>query len=369
MSKRYRLGSAVLSAVVFIGFGCAVTANGEKSATKEGYERVYMKAEAARKKAAAVGSEWRNTQKLLDDSKKAAAERNYKQAIELAGEAKIQGELAYSQFKSNEEFLKKLEFYHPTATPQEDVKKLQAFFRNKFPKLPDEEFANGFYAMDPVMRQNWEAIEEFPPYEPAIEEGEQLWTTSFKNGKTYEDCFGGADIANRYPRWDKQAGEVQTLATAINACREQNDEKPLKYGKDEIVNLQAYIAYQSRGKQTNVVVPKDDPRALEAYNKGKKFYFSRRGQLNLACAQCHFHTAGQKVRTNVLGPALGQTTHWPTYRSKWGSMGPLHRRYSGCNKQVRAKPFAQQSLEYRNLEFFHTHLSNGIPLNGPGSRF
>jgi sulfur-oxidizing protein SoxA len=108
---------------------------------------------------------------------------------------------------------------------------------------------------------------------------------------------------------------------------------------------------------------------LEAYKQGKKFYFSRRGQLNLACYHCHFDNAGKNIRANVLGPALGQTTHWPAYRSKWGDMGSLHRRYKGCNKQVRAKPFDFQSKEYRNLEYFHTFLSNGIPVNGPGSRF
>jgi sulfur-oxidizing protein SoxA len=156
---------------------------------------------------------------------------------------------------------------------------------------------------------------------------------------------------------------------AINKCREANGEKPLKYGKDDMLALQAYIAYKSRGSRTSVIVPKDDPRALEAYNAGKKFYFSRRGQLNLSCFHCHFDNAGKNLRSNVLGPALGQTTHWPAYRSKWGSMGSLHRRYKGCNKQVRAKPFDLQSAEYRNLEFFHTYLSNGIPTNGPGARF
>ena len=56
------------------------------------------------------------------------------------------------------------------------------------------------------------------------------------------------------------------------------------------------------------------------------------------------------------------------YRSKWGEMGTLHRRFSGCNKQVRAKDFEAQGEEYRNLEFFLTAMSNGLPLNGPGAR-
>lgn len=351
--------------------GCAAPRDADKaaSAATSDYEAVYEAAQAAREKAASVGNEWRDTSMILAQSKKANDGGDHETAIKLANQAKAQGELGYAQAQKNKEFLKKVEFYNPDATPQEDLEKLQGFFHKKFPKLPKEEFANGFYAMDPVMRENWEAIEEFPPYEPAIEQGKTLWNAAFKNGKTYEDCFGGADVVNEYPKWDRKAGEVLTLSMAINACREKNGEMPLKYSKDEVLAIQAYMAYQSRGKPTNVVVPEDDPRALEAYEKGKVFYFSRRGQLNLACFQCHFYTAGQKIRTNVLGPALGQTTHWPTYRSKWGSMGSIHRRYKGCNKQVRAKPFDFQSEEYRNLEFFHTHMSNGIPLNGPGSRF
>ena len=49
-------------------------------------------------------------------------------------------------------------------------------------------------------------------------------------------------------------------------------------------------------------------------------------------------------------------------------MGTLHRRYGGCNKQVRAKPFKAQSDEYKALEYFHTYMSNGLELNGPSQR-
>jgi sulfur-oxidizing protein SoxA len=66
--------------------------------------------------------------------------------------------------------------------------------------------------------------------------------------------------------------------------------------------------------------------------------------------------------------AFGQTSHFPVYRKKWKSLGTLQRRYGGCNKQVRAKPFKAQGPEYRNLEYFHTAMSNGVPINGPSSR-
>lgn len=254
-------------------------------------------------------------------------------------------------------------------TPEQDLKAYQDYFKERFPKVEMSEYVNGVYALDEAQRANWEAIEEFPPYEPMIDEGEEMWNTKFANGKGYADCFSdGPAIKGKYPHWDKERKMVMTLPLALNECREANGEKPLKYKKGSIASLLAYIAYQSRGQVTNVVVPMDDPDAVAAYNDGKTFYFARRGQLNFACAHCHFDSSGLNIRSDKLSPALGHTTHWPVYRSKWGAMGTLHRRFTGCNKQVRAKPFKAHGEEYRNLEYFLTHMSNGLELNGPGAR-
>jgi len=255
------------------------------------------------------------------------------------------------------------------ATPQEDQAIWQGYFQKRFPEVPREDFVNGVYAIDPVGRENWEAIEEFPPYEMAISNGEKMWNTPFANGKTYKDCFpDGPAIADKYPYWDKQRGMVVTLPPAINECREANGEQPLKYKKGPIADILSYIRYQSRGQITRVEIPQDDPKALAAYEKGKQFYFARRGQLNFSCAHCHALNPGNLLRSDILSPAFGHTTHFPVYRSKWGEMGTLHRRFSGCNKQVLAKPFKVQGEEYRNLEYFLTYMQNGLPLNGPGAR-
>jgi sulfur-oxidizing protein SoxA len=255
------------------------------------------------------------------------------------------------------------------ATPEEDLTAFRNFYKQRFPNVATEDYVNGVYAIDPVGRENWEAIEEFPPYEPFIDAGQQMWETPFANGKTYKDCFpDGPAIGSKFPHWDKKQGMVMTLPLALNQCREANGEKPLKYKKGPINDILSYIAFESRGQITNVEIPADDPKALEAYEAGKKFYYTRRGQLNFACANCHLQNAGMVIRTETMSPALGHTTHWPVYRSKWGTVGTLHRRFTGCNKQVRAKPFSAQGEEYRNLEYFLTYMSNGLPLNGPGAR-
>lgn len=254
-------------------------------------------------------------------------------------------------------------------TPEEDLAAFQNFFKKRFPNVETQDYINGAYAIDPVGRENWEAIEEFPPYEPFIDEGQAMWETPFANGKTYKDCFpDGPAIRSKYPHWDKEKGMVVTLPLALNNCREANGEKPLKYKKGAINNILSYISYESRGEVTNIEIPSDDPGALAAYEDGKKFYYTRRGQLNFSCAHCHLQNAGMILRTEILSPALGHTTHFPVYRSKWGTVGTLHRRFTGCNKQVRAKPFKAHGKEYRNLEYFLTYMSNGLPLNGPGAR-
>ncbi|MCP5298522.1 MAG: sulfur oxidation c-type cytochrome SoxA [Chromatiaceae bacterium] len=253
-------------------------------------------------------------------------------------------------------------------TPAEDLKVYRDYFQKRFPGIPLDEYANGAYALDAVARDNWLAIEEFPPYEPMIEAGEAVWNTSFANGKNFASCFSG-DPAQRqnFPYWDAKRKMVVTMELAINECLESNGEKPMGYNKGKIADLAAYMAYQSRGQKTNVEIP-DDADAMKAYNAGKSYYFTRRGQLNFSCAHCHMESAGQHIRSELLSPALGHTTGWPVYRAKWGELGTLHRRFGGCNEQVRAKKLKPQSEEYRDLEFFLTHMSNGIEYNGPSAR-
>jgi sulfur-oxidizing protein SoxA len=255
------------------------------------------------------------------------------------------------------------------AGPAEDRAAFQKYFEQRFPSVEADAYVNGVYALDEASYQQWLQIEEFAPYELAVEEGKTLFETPFANGKTYADCFpnGGIGVRQNYPYFDTERGEVVTLELAINECRVKNGEEPLSYKKGAIASISAYMAYTSRGAKIDVKIP-DDPRAMAAYESGKEFYYSKRGQLNFSCADCHVTNAGMMIRANKLSPALGHPSHFPVYRSKWGEMGTLHRRFDGCNKQVRANPLPAQGEEYRNLEYFMTYMSNGLEFNGPGAR-
>ena len=255
------------------------------------------------------------------------------------------------------------------AGPTEDRAAFQKFYENRFPETPVDDFKNGVYSILPAAREQWEAIEEFPPYELAIERGEEIYNKTFANGKSMASCFGddGA-VRGQYPYWDRDRGMVVTMELAINECLEANGEKPLKYKKGAIADVGAFMSYNSRGQKVNVKIPSDDPRALAAYENGKEHFYTKRGQLNFACADCHMYTAGNMYRADTTSPAFGHATSWPVFRSKWQSMGTLHRRFAGCHNNIRANPYKAQGEEYRNLEYFVTYMSNALEYNGPAAR-
>lgn len=255
------------------------------------------------------------------------------------------------------------------STPEEDRKEMVEYFKQKFPDVPFKEFVNGQYALDDDRRSQWESLQDFPPYEFAVAEGQEMFETPFANGKTYASCFenDGIGVRQNYPYFDEEKKEVITLELTINRCREANGEKLLRYKKGDIASISAYMASTSQGKAFDISVP-ESPAALAAYQDGKEFYYSRRGQLNFSCAGCHVQNPGNRIRADLLSPTVGQAANFPVHRSKWGELGTLHRRFAGCNNNVRATPLPAQSEEYRNLEYFLTYMSNGLPVVGPTTR-
>ena len=267
------------------------------------------------------------------------------------------------------------------ASPQSDLKDFRKYFFKKFPGVKLQEYANGIYGIDANRRIEWEAMEEFPPYEPGVEIGKELFE-KYNVGKCFKN--GGIGIRQNYPWFNSKTGKVHTLEADIMKCLKKNgvDTKKAKIGykKGKLAAISAYMGYTSRGKKLNVVVPNDD-RALAIYNRGKRHFYAKRGQMNMSCADCHVYNAGMAARSNLLSPALGHVSHFPVYRKKWEGgaggnpalkgYGTIQRRYGGCNKQVRAKPLKKkggQHPEYTALEYFHTYMSNGIKVNAPGIR-
>ncbi|WP_321326700.1 sulfur oxidation c-type cytochrome SoxA [Thiomicrorhabdus sp.] len=249
--------------------------------------------------------------------------------------------------------------------PEMDRQQIVDYFKAKNPKIAPEEYINGAYIYSADKFAQWEAAEEFPPYLDAIDAGEAAWN---KDKAVFEKCFGSdvSKIRVKYPYFDDKANKVVTLEGAINKCRTDAGLKPYKWQKGTIAQVSAYLAYNARGQKINVKI--DSEGARKAYEAGRAIYIEPRGQLGLSCAKCHTYNAGRKARSNLLSPMLGHTSGFPVFRAKWQNLGTLHRRYVGCNKNMRAKPYKPQSPEYSNLEFFEAYTSNGLEINGPSYR-
>lgn len=248
------------------------------------------------------------------------------------------------------------------ATPEQDRQDFIKHYTKNYPNVKVEDYVYGALAFDADSKAQYDAIMEFPPYEGELEKARKAFNTPFRNGKKYADCFpnGGKNIAGSYPYFDDKAGKVVTLSDAINACRVANGEEAFKVGDMKNMGM-ANVALRelSDGMLMNVKV--EGAAANAAYEAGKKSFFSRKGQLNFACATCHVQNAGVKLRSETLSMAVGHAVHWPVFRGG-DNLNTLQNRYQGCYTQVRAVPPAQGSADMNNLEYFHSYLSNGLPL-------
>ncbi|MCG6873197.1 MAG: sulfur oxidation c-type cytochrome SoxA [Gammaproteobacteria bacterium] len=251
------------------------------------------------------------------------------------------------------------------ADPKRDLEEYQNYFKKRFPGLSLDDYADGHYSLPAAAaaRTEWEEHMAFPPYEIDLVKGKKFWD---ENGLA--SCFknGGKNIAQGYPYWDAKRKEIRTIEEDINECLTKSGKKPIKdLKKGLMAAVVAHFRSMSNGQRMAVQVPKE---AEAEYEYGKHFFWAKRGQLNFSCASCHVLKSGQHAGGNVLSAGLGHTTGFPVYRLKWGGLGTVHRRYGGCNKQVRAKPFKAQSREYTALEFYEAYMNTGVPIKAPSMR-
>jgi sulfur-oxidizing protein SoxA len=248
------------------------------------------------------------------------------------------------------------------ASPEQDRLDTIKYFETKYPNIKIEDYVYGALAFDADSKAQYDAIMEFPPFVEVIDKGQKMWETPLKSGKKYADCLpnGGKNIAGSYPYFDDKAGKVVTLDDAINACRVANGEEAYKPGDSATIGvLESYMRGLSDGMLVNVKV--QGPGALAAYEDGKKTFYSRAGQLNFACATCHVQNAGVRLRSELISPVVGQTVHWPVFRGG-DKLFTLQARYVGCFKSVRAISAPAGSTTLNNLEYFHSYMSNGLPM-------
>jgi sulfur-oxidizing protein SoxA len=248
------------------------------------------------------------------------------------------------------------------AAPEDDRLKVVKHFQGRYPDIRQEDYVHGASIFDPDAMAQVRGITEAPPYAGELAQGEKLWNTPLKNGKTYADCLpnGGRNIAGNYPLFDAAKGRVVTFEDALNACRVANGDAAYPLGDAATMGrLTTYARALSDGMKMNIRV--DSPAALQAYEDGKRTFYARAGQLNFSCAHCHIDNVGSRLRSELLSPVLGQATHWPVFRGG-DQLVTLQAYYQHCYQKMRHVPDEIGSVRFNNLEYFHAYLSNGLPL-------
>lgn len=231
----------------------------------------------------------------------------------------------------------------------EDVKSGYEFLQADTKALQDDGFANpGFL---------W------------VDKGNALFHASESTAPACASCHETKKtsldgIAAHYPKVDAASGKLVNLEARINLCRERQQGLPaLPYESDALLGLTAYITSLARAEPVSVDI--NGP-AAPYYQKGKDYFFLRKGQFNLACSQCHNEHWGQKLRGDTI--SQGHGTAFPAYRLEWQDFGSLQRRLRDCDSGIRAQPLDYGSETYMAVELYLAKRAEGLPIESPGVR-
>lgn len=183
-----------------------------------------------------------------------------------------------------------------------------------------------------------------------------------------KDCTGCHTVdslketATTFPKI--QDSQLINLESRINLCRTNHmNTTPLPYESDSLLSLTTFITHQAKSRTRSVSITGE---AAKHYNSGRDYFFTRRGQFNLSCAQCHNGYAGQKLRGDTI--SQGHSNGFPAYRFEWETLGSLHRRIADCDRGIRAEPHELGAQTYIDLELYLAARSQGLAMETPAVR-
>ncbi|WP_425099706.1 sulfur oxidation c-type cytochrome SoxA [Tropicibacter sp. S64] len=201
------------------------------------------------------------------------------------------------------------------------------------------------------------------------DQARDVWNTADgSEGKSCADCHGApedmAGVRAVYPKWNEAAGELRNLQMQVNDCRvNRMGAEAWKYDAAVAVSMETLLSAVSRGMPVNVAI--DGP-VSEMWEKGKEMYYTRYGQLELSCANCHEQNYGNYIRADHL--SQGQINGFPVYRLKDTKMTSPQGRFKGCVRDTRAETFSPGSEEFLALELYVASRGNGLSVEGPSVR-
>ena len=88
-------------------------------------------------------------------------------------------------------------------------------------------------------------------------------------------------------------------------------------------------------------------------------YYTRTGQLELSCANCHEDNAGKMIRADHL--SQGQINGFPTYRLKKAALVSIQNRFKGCVRDTRAETYKEGSPELHAWSFTSPRAARAFP--------
>jgi L-cysteine S-thiosulfotransferase len=186
-------------------------------------------------------------------------------------------------------------------------------------------------------------------------------------GKSCAACHGNvedfAGLSATLPRVNGD-GKLETLTELVNECRtERMGAEAWKYSGSQMSAMTTLIGLQSRGMPVNVAT---DGAATPFWETGKELYYTRFGQLNVSCSNCHEDNFDTMIRADHL--SQGQINGFPTYRLKNAKMNTVQGRFKGCMKNIRAQPFKEGGPEFKALELYVASRGNGLIVETPSVR-
>ena len=187
-------------------------------------------------------------------------------------------------------------------------------------------------------------------------------------GESCASCHGDvesfAGLAAVMPKVDEETGKLVVMEDLINECRtERMQADAWKWSGQDMQGMVAHIGLQSRGMPVNVAI---DGAAEPFWQQGKDMYYTRYGQLEMSCANCHEDNYGNMIRADHL--SQGQTNGFPVYRLKQAQLISRHNRFRGCIRDTRAETFAEGSDEFRALELYVQSRGIGLSVETPAVR-
>ncbi|MBM9594882.1 sulfur oxidation c-type cytochrome SoxA [Roseitranquillus sediminis] len=204
----------------------------------------------------------------------------------------------------------------------------------------------------------------------AVDQATEVWNTALgSEGQSCASCHDDPAVSMEgvravYPKWDEEREQVQTLEMQINECvTERLGAEAWEYDGDRMIDMTALISTASRGMPVDVAI--DGP-AQSTWEQGREIYYTRYGQLELACANCHEDNWGNYIRADHL--SQGQTNGFPVYRLRNARLNSTHQRFYGCIRDTRAETFPVGSPEFVALELYVASRGNGLSVEAPSVR-